>query len=137
MFVKVAANWQDAADVRYVVTFVDQMIVANPTRAQLFQQVARADLNPYDPFLRILARYPDDQMIIAKTAHFTACVIAAACKRAIIPEAESFLQWILQTIQNPTVCFLNWPSMVSPFIDGLSCPMINEIISMLILNPHD
>ena len=75
----------------------------DPTRAQLFYQVARPDLNPYDPFLRLLARYPDDSVIVAKTAHLASRIVGAACRRVVIPDAATFLQWIMQTMQNPSV----------------------------------
>jgi hypothetical protein len=95
---------------------------ATPSRAQLFYEIARDGLNPYDPFLRILDRYPEDQMIIAKTAHLTACAITAACKRVLVPEASGFVAWILQTIQNPT------PKTLVPAVSALKILLKNEIL---------
>jgi hypothetical protein len=104
-FVKVLLNWPNETDVRYVVTLVDELLRADASRAALFLQVksARADLCVADALLRVVDRYADNAFLVARATHALSLVISTACKRGVVPEASRFIEWIMRTVQSPSV----------------------------------
>jgi hypothetical protein len=53
--------------------------------------------------IRLLERYPENSFLLSKASHALSLLISAACQRAVIADADRFIEWIIRTAQNPTV----------------------------------
>lgn len=100
IFVKLLQQIVSENEVRYLITFLDELISADKSRAALFTQVVRLDSDPYDSFLRILDRYPENTFIVTKTSHLLAALITG------VPEIKGdaiarFIDWAVQNVNNP------------------------------------